>query len=204
MAIKTEKSVIYHIPKCGGIYAKEAVRRSGLKYGRCKEYKTGVWLKREHATPSVVIEEHKDGLFSFCFVRRPIEWYKSFWCYRMRSRTLDLRSPIDWCWNNEFDQFVINVLDAFPTGYVTNLYQCYVGRNADQMDFIGRQENLTDDLVKALTLAGEVFDEKILRSTKHFNASAARPKYGNLATLSDETTNRVLEAENWIIEKFYA
>lgn len=203
MAIKTDKLIFYHIPRTGGIYSKEAMRRSGVGYGRCKTYQTPYWLKREHSTYRNVIDEHKDGLFSFCFVRHPVEWYKSFWCYRMLSKTLDLRFPADWCWSGDFDEFVNNVLDAYPVGYVTNLYQCYVGREADQLDFIGKQENLVDDLIKALTLAGEEFDEARLRKERHWNAAASRPKFGKLAVMSDETHKRIIDAERWIIETFY-
>lgn len=205
MAVKTDKSIIYHIPKCGGIYAKEATRRSGVPYGRCKESKSYHLLKREHATPFTVLDEYKEGMFSFCFVRHPVEWYKSYWCFRVASKTLDLRTNADWGFDREYEQFVINMLNSYPTGYVTNLYQCYVGRGADQIDFVGRQETLTDDLVKALTLAGEDFDEGKLRATKRFNVSAGRKKkVGNLAVLSDETRDRILETEDWVIDTFYA
>lgn len=203
MAIRTEKSLVYHVPKSGGIYVKEAMRRSGLRYGRCKDIHSAFWLKREHSTYRSVIDEHKDGLFSFCFVRHPVDWYRSFWSYRMMSRTLDLRSPPDWCWSPDFNEFVNNVLDTFPRGWVNNLYQCYVGKNADKVDFIGRQENLTDDLVKALNLAGEEFNEEKLRTTRRWNAAASKPKIGRHAIMDEATQARVIEAEDWVMETFY-
>lgn len=204
MAIKTDKTVFYHIPKTGGIWVKKALWRGGVNYGRCKEIHSTHWLRREHSVPELVAKEHKDGMFSFCFVRHPVEWYISFWCYRLRSKILDLRSPADWHWQNVFEEFVIDMLRAHPTGFITNLYQCYIGRNADQIDFIGRQEYLADDLVKALTIAGEKFDEQELRKAPWMNVAGGKKKLRHFATLSDETRDRVIESENWVMDKFYA
>ena len=35
-----------------------------------------------------VSDEYKKDRFQFCFVRRPYEWYRSFWCHRVRG-TID-------------------------------------------------------------------------------------------------------------------
>jgi hypothetical protein len=205
MAVRTQsdKSVIYHIPKCGGIWVKEATRRSGVPYGRCKELPSNSWLRREHSIPANIIPEHKEGL-SLCFVRHPVTWYESFWRYRMLSKTLDLNFPLDRLWSNTYSDFVSNVLDQYPVGFVTNLYQCYVGREADALDYIGRQENLVDDLVEVLTLAGEEFDEDILRNVKRFNVSSRKQKLVNLTVIDDNLRDRILDTEKWIIERFYA
>lgn len=207
MAIRTDKSVFYHIPKTGGIWVKEAMRQSGcVGYGRCRDIKgrsQKFGLKREHATPDVVRDGYKKGLFSFCFVRHPVAWFKSFWCYRVKTGHLDVRFPSDRLWDGMFETFIVNVLKEFSDGFVTELYQYYVGETADKVDFVGKQENLADDLVKALTLAGEDFNEEDLRRTKWRNVSAGHSKYGDMCVLSTEVRDRILKADRWVINNFY-
>lgn len=205
MAIRTDRSVFYHIPKTGGIWVKEAIRKSGLRYDRCKDRRKvshRFALKREHAPPVVVRDEYKEGLFSFCFVRHPMAWYKSYWCYVVKIDYLNMKFPLDrFCWDDVFEKFVVNVLEKFPDGFVKELYQCY---DLDNMDFIGKQESLADDLIRALTLAGEDFNEEDLRRTKWRNVSAGRKKFGDMCVLSKETRNRILDSEKWVLEQFYA
>jgi hypothetical protein len=203
VASVTEKSIFYHVPKTGGIWVSQAIRASGIKLGRAERIKANIPLTRTHSIPELIQPEIKEGRFSFCFVRYPIDWYKSFWCYRIRTRTIDLRFPADLCWSNDYDEFVNNLLLQYPTGFVTNLYQCYVGRELNGVDFIGKQETLADDLVTALNLSGEDFDEEKLRATRVVNASGTRPKLERLAVLQDETRERVNEVEKWVLENFY-
>ncbi len=206
MAVKTNLSVFYHIPKTGGIWVKSAMIRAGLNYDRCRNIKGmshKFALKREHAIPDVVCDEYKKDLFSFCFIRHPVEWYKSFWCYRLKTGHLSTKFPLDSLWDDSFEKFVSNVLREYPGGFVTELYQCYVGENADKLDFIGKQETLANDLVKALTLAGEDFNEEDLRHTRLRNVSAGHPEYKNMCVLTKETQSMVLDSEKWVINQFY-
>jgi hypothetical protein len=71
------------------------------------------------------------------------------------------------------------------------------------LNFVGRQENLMGDLIKALTLAGEDFDVEKIKETKPINIAAGNKKYGDQCNLSDETRERILKAEKWVIDKFY-
>lgn len=202
MAVMTEKSIVYHIPKCGGIWVKEAMRRSGVRYIRCHENgnRHPFGLVREHATPDRTPEADKAGRFAFCFVRQPIGWYKSFWCYRIRTKHLDRKFAADKEWDDSFDQFVVNMLEKYPEGFISRLYQSY---SLEDMDYIGRQENLADDLVTALGLASEEFDERKLRQVGRRNISAGHKKYGDLCVLDAETEERMLKTEQWIIDTFY-
>ena len=54
----------------------------------------------------------------------------------------------------------------FPNGFVTELFQYYVGKDLSKINFIGKQENAENDLVEALKLSGQEFDEGRLRRTK--------------------------------------
>lgn len=201
MAIRTERSVVYHIPKCGGIWVKEAIRKSGLKYGRCRNVRVAqpFGLKREHATPGVVAEADGVGRFSFCFVRRPLSWYQSFWCYRVKTKYLDRKFPLDRIWDDDYERFLLNVLASYPDGFVTQLYRFYT----EAVDFVGQQERLADDLVRALSLAGEKFDEAALRATRWRNISGGNKKFARQCITSQEVEKRIMIAERWIMDTFY-
>ena len=205
MAVCTDKSVFYHIAKTGGVWVKEAMSRSGLLYSRCdnKRVSHPFGLKREHATPDVILDKYKRGRFSFCFVRHPVTWLQSFWCYRVRTSRLDKKFPLDYLWDDDFEAFVYNVLASYPDGFVSRLYQYYVGENADAIDYVGRQENLADDLVCALKIAGERFDECLLRSTGEFNVAFRGGEYDGMCTIGHTTKALVERAEQWTIEHFY-
>jgi hypothetical protein len=67
-------------------------------------------------------------------------------------------------------------------GFLTNEYYVpMVGPREQEIDFVGRYENLADDLVTALRLAGEDFNERELRSTPPVN----RGDYGRFAAEYD-------------------
>jgi len=206
--MRTGKSIFYHIPRTGGMWVKSAVRHSGVPYDRAKRvtgYKNRLKMYNEHSPPDGILDSEKEGRLSYCFVRHPIDWYKSFWSFRVASGHVQLRNPLDfYCWDNVFEKFVANALIIYPNGYVTELYQLFVGENRDKVDFIGRQENLLDDLLMVLKIAGEEFDEDAVRSLgKKNTASDARSIVPRLG-LSDYTRDMVLRTEKWVLENFYA
>ncbi len=88
-----------------------------------------------------------------------------------------------------------------PMGFLTKLFQCYVGPDNSWMNFVGRQERLVDDLVQALTLAGETIDEDALRNGPSRNATP--PEFKDRAIVSDELAILVEQAEHWVLETFY-
>ena len=204
MASATERFIFYHIPKTGGTWVKVALKAAGIR-ARAVRTTGGPHpfnLKWAHACPGTVPERAKKDRFSFCFVRRPVAWYASYWSFRSRKGARrDEKFPADGLWSDEFDQFVNNLLDAYPSGFVTALYQYYTGADCELVDFVGRQESLADDLMRALTLAGEPFDEAALRATGRCNRSPGRLK--KLCVLSEATQARVADCERWVLEAFY-
>ncbi len=111
-----------------------------------------------------------------CFVRNPIAWYRSYWSYRMErgwrpKYTLDLV-----CQHNDFKTFVRNVARNLP-GIVSEFYASFAGPANDPIDFIGKQEQLEDDLVRLLKQRNESFDEAALRSTPKANTTSIVPEY---------------------------
>jgi len=215
VAVETSKSITYHIPKTGGSWVRVAIRNSGLVYNRSKRYgmtHPSCW-HTEHSTPNDAI--NFKGLFSSCFVRHPIEWHKSFWCYIYRRRSKvksqqtlvddkayalymhNSRDPIEQCWEQSYEKYLINVIERFPSGFLNKLYMQFT----PFVDFVGRQENLVDDLIYALNFAGENFDEYAIIDTKPINITK---KLKKLCVTSKKLEDKILETESRIIKKFYA
>lgn len=205
MAIQTERSIIYHIPKTGGTWVKVALKNAGINY------RTPRWsaephpfnLKHAHSTPDNVAPNAKEGRFSITFVRKPVSWYTSYWSFRSRKGARrDQKFPADGLWSDDFDEFVNNILDAYPSGFVTELYQYYTGEDGNKVDFVGRQENLRQDLLESLLIAGEHPDRYALIGTPPANGSPDELK--KLCILSNATQIRVADCERWVLETFYA
>lgn len=179
----------------------EAMKRAGIKMGR--PHRSGFYnymhLYGDHSIPDGV-KEWVSGKkrFTFAFIRHPVTWYESFWAYRTNHGKKG-NMPLDDLYHPDFEVFMDMVLRNFPDGFVTALYSFYIGRTFGKLDFVGKQENSADDLVKALKLSGEKFDEKALRSMPKVNVSpkGIRPK------MSSKMKRRVNEAENWIISHYY-
>jgi hypothetical protein len=114
-------------------------------------------------------------------VRHPLDWYESFSLYKSQP-------SLNWEWDGEFDNlhrwhpnavlnglgegrdfntFVSTVMNRYP-GYVTALYNHYTFR---PVDFIGKQENLREDLFTVLDRLGCDFDPSLIRGTKRINHS---------------------------------
>jgi len=224
MAFRTDKVIFYHIPKTGGRWVKAAMIYAGVPYRRAKYYygtdrkppkelvkAHALRLKREHETPLGVLNEDKDKLFSFTFVRRPLTWYKSFWAHRMLADGIEGRMrmtnsfPLDWIWDGNFEKFIANVLRKYPDGFLTDVFRLYVGKDGKALDFIGKQENLREDLIRALTLAGETFDKKKIMKVKRVNISSGSIFFtkNNLLDINDHLAKELDENEKWIIDTFY-
>ena len=77
-------------------------------------------------------------------------------------------SIIDHCRANEFEQFIDNVLETFPDGYVTWLYSFY----AQHATYIGRTENLQQDLFEVLSLFNEAFSTDAIVATPRAKVSS--------------------------------
>lgn len=201
MAWRTPHALVYHIPKCGGMWVEQAMRRGGLRLCYTSGIDRHPWdLRRQHATPQVVHPRYRRSKYEVCFVRRPLGWYRSFWAYRCESQKFNPRFPLDTYWDADFETFVGRVLDAFPGGFLTAMYAEF----ADACDYVGHQERLADDLVEALLLAGDHFDVDALRATPHANVVAARPAYRAQCEGTPALRQRIRDVEYGVWERYYA
>jgi hypothetical protein len=124
-------------------------------------------------------------------VRHPLDWYESFYLYKAQPKlNWERDGEVDnihrWHPNAilnglgqtesgetlEFNAFMTAVMDKFP-GYVSALYSHYTFR---PVDFIGKQENLREDLITVLERTGCAFDADAIRGRERINRSEASVK----------------------------
>jgi hypothetical protein len=208
MPHRNDRMFFWHIPKTGGRWVLEALSRrracAGLsRVKRVQPEEKPLMLFGHHAPPGQVAEELKRDRFHFCFVRHPINWYRSWWAYRVRRGRTDKRHYADRYHREDCDEFVNVMLDEHPNGFVTELFQLYVGLHADQMDYVGRTENLLSDLKEICRRAGQPvkvpFDE-----LAPINVSSTLPEIARRAVVTPSTAERVNAVEHWVLENFYA
>lgn len=203
MPLQLPNSIFYHFPKTGGTWVKNAFRQADIQ-----RYSLG---HRPHSPEPLEVNEKFEsarGMFSFVFIRNPCDWYKSFFCFRHLKKDWKPKDhkgfePIDDCESENFGEFIENCTSRHPA-WLTERFRPYM-----DVDFIGKQENLVDDLVKALNAAGEFFDEELIRSVRPINQSASLPvsgttgnKYGDRAAWTPELRQLVYKSEKELFELY--
>ncbi len=146
MPMLLPRSVMFMIPRAASTWCRQAIRNGGISY---KEHGP------KHGT---ALPPDAQG-FRFCLTREPRAWVKSRWT--LGAWTDELTH----LWEIDPDKFAASVTDAMVGMYFAK----WVG----QCGFVGAAENAADDLVKALKMAGEDFDETALRDTPRINESPA-------------------------------
>jgi len=121
-------------------------------------------------------------VFRFCFVRHPLKWYESWWKFNMQKEWKEwgrqnsakfwhVNSILNGLGDADFNQFVRNVIQARP-GYVSELYFAFTKPG---ISFIGRTENLRDDLKYVLDTLGLPYNAALLHQKPKANISQAAP-----------------------------
>lgn len=146
------------------------------------------WNTMQHISPRFIKPQ---GRLTFAFVRNPLTWLESNWRYKTekgwRGNDFDVNVKAD-----TFEQFLKNYLKYYA-GLVSNQMLEY----AENVDIIGKFEDLENDLIEILNKADEKFDEKKLRSCQPTNRSNTE-----LSTkCSDELKIKIYESEKKAFEK---
>ncbi len=121
--------------------------------------------------------------YRFCFVRHPLSWYESWWKYMSGLGWNDWgeeNDPVNWHPNSilnglgsdDFNQFVSNVINKRP-GYVSELYFAFTKPG---INFIGKTENLSEDLMKVLDIQNLGYDKQAILDMNRVNVSKAKVK----------------------------
>ncbi len=170
MAIYLPKTdaLILLVPKSGSRWIEAAVREAKIDFEAI-----GPTELRGHGDLSV---HGRNFSFICCFVRNPVEWYRSYWAYRNRTGWETI-FPIDTICNNSCFSTFVERATSFLPGYVTRMYAMFAGSLRDPVDFVGKQENLKVDFLTALALAGEHVNEEVIRSIPVINATEEKPEY---------------------------
>lgn len=204
MPIVTDKCVFLHVPKTGGTWVKHAMTVLGLNpidMGDQHEHFPHI-LKYESA-------EFFEKRFVFAMVRHPITWYQSKWAFRLK-HGWQPQHPLDWeCASNDFHQFVDNLISFAPTGWCTWLFDAYtnpprVNGRRSFVNYVGRMENLVEDFITAMKLAGHDINVNKTRAILTTNSSKMDEfDSKDLAKYTPQLYNRVLAVENNAIQRYY-
>lgn len=160
----------------------------------------------EHAEPfGEGVKCHHGGLGkgpislpAIAFVRHPLTWYPSYWNYRVRTGWQP-NHDIDECASDDFQSFIAAVVEKFP-GWLTVYLQNWIGTAERPADFVGRYENLQDDIQRGLDFYSEPFDKDRLLSTPIANKG---DYLNHPAIWTESLKKKVCESESELIEQYY-
>ena len=185
-ALILEQCQIIHIPKCGGKWVQRALEAGGVRFTE--------WHIAHDPRP------HPD-LPIVTFVRHPLTWWQSLWRYWMerdgkipfRIGAFDL-APL---FRGEFNAFMEAVLRARP-GYCSWLFEEFTGPPDGEIGFIGKQEMLAADLLRALERFGVEHDAGRIATTLPYHVTDKRFR----ADYRAEVGARVLDAERGAVTRY--
>lgn len=192
------KSSFIHIPKCAGTQLQAFLYHMSL-------------AKYEYTTPQNghlflhQMTRSKDT-YNFCFVRHPYTWWPSFyeWSKNTRFSAMERESPNFNTWLQDYG--------AFWMGLYTQLVKRYIGEDVAyiseiKMNFVGKTENLYEDLFTALKNAGETFNENYFNKlVQESDIKESLTKWSNKQEYNREISNSskeiIYNTEKWIFDRF--
>lgn len=141
-----------------------------------------------------------NGVFEVTFVRHPLTFWASFWRYRIL-QGWDPNNSVDiQCYSDNFNEFIEKVI-THQRGWCSRLFELFTGPEDNQIAFIGRQENLANDFLSALTLSGNasLYPPSIVTDLPAINVTR-----GSMETKLDPVLRDALcAAEEQAIRRFY-
>lgn len=186
-------ALFLHVPKTGGNWVTKVLQESGLvEYSLGPKHAdvnhlfvrrsggmigSAGYVHHEKELLNYMLKKRlgllsKEKSFMFCFVRHPLAWLESWfkymsqpthnWLYWGDERDVEKWHPnsiLNGLGDVDFNQFVQNVIRKRP-GYVTEMFGWYT---TPEVDFIGKQENLKEDLISVLKTLNLKFDEGFVR-----------------------------------------
>lgn len=187
-------AIFLHVPKTGGRWVTQVLEASGLVVSKIGHMHADAERVLSPAGSSgfnllSYLLKRRLGLlprknpYMFCFVRHPLRWYESFFNYNCepgvnwrfegdvdRADNWHPNAPLNGLGHPDFNFFVRNVIRRYP-GYVTEMYSRFA---TPQVSFVGRQEQLCDDLIGVLKLLRLPFDEQFIRNYREVGVSPKR------------------------------
>lgn len=191
------KSRFLHIPKCAGTFTLAVIVELGLRKFRFKEPHYGHLCM--HQMPE---EEY----YNFTFVRHPYTWWPSYYYYMRKGfDSQEGGSPDFDTWLKEYGPFWL--------GHYSTIVKRFIGKDplyttSNKIDFIGKTENLEEDLFSALTAAGEEFDHTKYRDLfrKKDTSEGLAPRWANAQEynrdISEESKELIYRSEKWVFDAY--
>jgi len=195
-----QKALFVHVPKTGG----DSVSRFLINNVPGAYHSGG----GKHWAPWMHNEGYKN-YFKFAFVREPVEWYKSFYRFIQSNYIIPngkyplfergmyhpMRQWEKYNWRS-FDTFIADVYEETPA-YYTKLVEWMTGpENSRMLNYIGKQEHLSDDL-------GIILDRLKLRdlATKANNMPHINKSVGEFP-VSAHSITMIQDQEHAIYRRF--
>lgn len=94
-----------------------------------------------------------------------------------------------------FDSYVEKVTSLYP-GFVTRLFEKFTGPVDNPINYIGRQERLTEHLVEVLALWGEKCSEVLIREVAPLNATE------RMVLVGDEVRRKLYVSEKVAFDRY--
>jgi len=188
-------AVFLHIPKTGGSWVHHVLKQTGLSVGSfdhkhadfdrilTNRWELGARQVLRRAAEATICRAGgavpQNPGFRFCFVRHPLRWYESYWKFMVGKKWRDFGRANDrkqWHPNSvlnglgdaDFNGFMHKVMNKRP-GYVSEMFAAYTKPG---INFIGKCESLTDDLLKVLRHLELPNEESRVREFARVNVSA--------------------------------
>lgn len=162
--------------------------------------------RSEHPIPLTIPAWNPDR--AFAFVRHPFSWYSSWWRYRTPKWTPlgaapvpELLACIDDCNDDYFPSFCEKVM-CYQPALVTRLYEWMIGPVGwENVKYVGRYENLHNDLAIILNLLGLDVTPDDLAGIEPFNVSQVYDDEDLQVT--DSLMHRICDIERAAINRWY-
>lgn len=188
MALYGDNYIFLHFPKAGGMSISSILRMNGAQ-------EIG---KVHSAYPDLYLYEDTEffrNKFHFVFVRHPIYWYISRWCFRISISGWEMTHEMDYkCASNDFNQFILNIHKEYSAGWFNREVNHYID-NSPRMDFVGRLETMDNDMMSISNRLGL----GLSKTVKKINQSLAlRPRY------TKRNFELVMATNESFINKYYS
>lgn len=199
----TNKTGFLHIPKTGGIWVRDTLRQTSIYKKECGH---------PHDFYSNIKYNNKHKLKIFCFVRHPVSWFISHWAHwkdnpqRKERNIKKMKAGVDLYqkYSKDFVDFLriddlkksINIFCIKYRGWMIKFYEDYT----KDCDFIGKQENLREDLLFFLQKAGEKLTKKDIELIKNYNKKNISSSRNTI--LTKEQIALITESQKEVLKKY--
>lgn len=201
MSLVTQKAVFIHIPKTGGTFVHDVL------------FKTGLGVSQDgHPHDPARFSEVAKRLPCFCFVRHPVNWFLSLWgqwndspVYRKRNATRAKSQVYSYrTYSPAMLRFVtadveesVDILTTEFPGFISAMFADY----ANECEFVGRQEDLINDLIWILKKTGHKVSpgiERLIRGLAPRNVSRSAKGL----KLNKRAVRKIMDSEHKAITRW--